>query len=372
VPTAPYLLAIVAAVVLVVVVVLVLAVVVGRRPGPDRLADPPDPTPAPPPEPAHAPPPAAAPPHDDLFHPVRPAGEPPALTEAPQWRPNGRYWPATGMRELAAAAAGQTQPSLRGTIRGNDGAPLGGAVLTVINVTGGQAGMARTEGDGRYRLDIPEEGSYVVIVRGAHHEPHASTVEVHRPYTVCDLQLTSAGGLAGTVTDEAGAPVRGATVILTSAAGAVVAARRSNERGAYVVTDVPPGQYTLTVTATGFDPMAVTIELPRTGVARYDPVLGTQLGVLRGVAVHEADGRPLADIRVRLVDADGRHVATVHTGPDGRYEFGRLGNGRYLVVASGYPEVASEVDLDGDRDHQVRLGWSEPVSLRVGAEGESQ
>lgn len=369
-PSAPYLLAIVAAVVLVVVVVLVLTVVVGRRPGPDRPADSTDPTPAPPPEAAPAPP--AASPTDDLFHPVRPAGERPALTGMPQWRPNGRYWPGTGMRELAAAAAGQTQPSLRGTIRGNDGAPLGGAVLTVINVTGGQAGMARTEADGRYRLDIPEEGSYVVIVRGAHHEPHASTVEVHRPYTVCDLRLTSAGGLSGTVTDEAGAPVRGATVILTSTAGAVVAARRSNERGAYVVTDVPPGQYTLTVTATGFDPTAVTIELPRTGLARYDPVLGTQFGVLRGTAIHEADGRPLADIRVRLVDADGRHVATVHTGPDGRYEFGRLGGGRYLVVASGYPEVASEVDLDGDHEHQVRLGWSEPVSMRVGAEEESQ
>lgn len=298
---------------------------------------------------------------------MRSAGAHAALPEVPQWRPNGHSWPAPGVREI-----GGSEPSLRGTILGHDGAPLGGAVLTVINVAGGQAGMARTESDGRYRLAIPEEGSYVVIVRGAHHEPHASTVEVHRPYTVCDLRLTSAAGAAGTVTDADGAPVRSATVILTSAEGAVVAARRTNERGGYSVSDVPPGQYTLTVTAPGFDPAAVTIELPRTGLARYDPVLDTQLGVLQGVAVDEFDGRPLADIRVRLLDADGRHVATVLTGPDGRYEFGRLSAGRYLVVASGYPEVASEVDVDGPSDHRVRLGWAEPVSVHVGAEGDSE
>lgn len=300
------------------------------------------------------------------FTPVRPAaqpGSPADGSELPRRTP-GRPWPAVGVRELAAAARhNSVQPVLHGVVRGDDGSPLANAVLTVINVTGGQAGTARTGPDGGYQLSIPEEGGYVLIARGVNHEPHASTVEVRRPHTVCDVQLTSAAGLMGLVTDSHGTGVPDATVILTNTAGVVVSAQRTNVQGGYTVTDLAPGLYTVTVAAEGFDPVAGLVDVPPTGVVRQNIAFGPRRASLRGVAVHEADGRPLADVRVRLVDPSGQSVATIHTGPDGRYEFGGLGTGRYTVVASGYPEVSGTVELAAEDTHEYEIRMGHRASL---------
>ncbi len=304
-------------------------------------------------------------------------------SELPRRMP-GRPWPAVGaavgVRELAANARPPEParpvpptPVLHGTVRGDDGALLANAVLTVINVTGGQAGTARTGPDGSYQLSIPGEGAYVLIARGVNHEPHASTVEVRGSHTTFDIRLTSAAGLLGVVSDTAGAPVPDATVILTNTTGVVVSAQRTNSQGGYGISDLAPGLYTVTTAAEGFDPIATLVDVPPTGVVRQNVTFAPRRVSLWGTAVHEADGRPLSDVRVRLLDEAGREVATVHTGPDGRYEFGGLGVGQYTVVASGYPKVSSSVELTEQQtaEHQVRMGYRpealEPAGTPAGA-----
>jgi hypothetical protein len=61
-----------------------------------------------------------------------------------------------------------------------------------------------------------------------------------------------AGSLRGTVTDPTGAVVPGATVVVSNekwAEGLV-----SNEKGRYVVTDLVPGTYEVSVSSEGFAP----------------------------------------------------------------------------------------------------------------------
>ncbi len=297
-------------------------------------------------------------------------------SELPRRMP-GRPWPAVGVRELAASArtpeaappSAPSTPVLHGTVRGDDGALLANAVLTVINVTGGQAGTARTGADGSYQLSIPGEGAYVLIARGVNHEPHASTVEVRGSHTVFDIRLTSAAGLMGIVSDTAGAAVPDATVILTNTTGVVVSAQRTNSQGGYAISDLAPGLYTVTTAAEGYDPVATLVDVPPTGVVRQNVTFAPRRVSLWGTAVHEADGRPLSDIRVRLLDEAGREVATVHTGPDGRYEFGGLGVGQYTVVATGYPKVSSAVELTehDSAEHQVRMGYRPEALEPAGA-----
>lgn len=324
-----------------------------------------------PPAPEQALPPVTAadrsdgPPTEQLFMPARPT--PPAGQNAASGRPAARTWPAVGVRELAAASRQIPKPVLRGTVRGDDGTPLADAVLTIINVTGGQAGSSRSAADGTYQLDIPAEGGYVLIARGVNHEPQASTVTVRGAVTTCDIRLTSAAGLMGVVTDADGTPMSGATVILTNTNGAVVSAQRTNVQGGYTVTDLTPGLYTVTATAHGQEPVATLVDVPPTGVVRQNVAFQPRRLAVRGVARHQADDRPLADVRVRLLDASGAVVAAATTGSDGRYEFTDLAPGGYTVAAGGYPEVTGALDLgDEAEEYDVRLGHpDEAAAIRL-------
>ena len=66
------------------------------------------------------------------------------------------------------------------------------------------------------------------------------------------------GTIYGTVTDATGALIAGATIKLTSSSTAVPRVTTSASDGAYTFTGVAPGSFTLSVSATNFDPTAVS------------------------------------------------------------------------------------------------------------------
>jgi hypothetical protein len=65
-------------------------------------------------------------------------------------------------------------------------------------------------------------------------------------------QTGGGGSIQGTVTDPTGAVVAGATVVATNVATKVETTRQTNDAGLYVMSPVPPGEYRLVVTTTGF------------------------------------------------------------------------------------------------------------------------
>ena len=68
-----------------------------------------------------------------------------------------------------------------------------------------------------------------------------------------NAQMAGTGAISGTVTDSTGAVIGGATVIATSVDQNVSASRTSTGAGDYSITPLLPGEYTLTVTAKGFE-----------------------------------------------------------------------------------------------------------------------
>ncbi|GAA1359139.1 MFS transporter [Streptomyces beijiangensis] len=236
---------------------------------------------------------------------------------------------------------------IRGIVRGTEGAPVGGAAVTLISLAGRQLGRAVAHGDGGYAVDAPGSGSYVLIASADGFQPQASTVVVGGDELHYDILLSGTSGLSGVVkAAEGGAPIEGAMVVVTDVRGDVLATGKSGEQGEFTFGDLIPGSVTIAVNAAGFRPAALPVEIGGQGVTRIEAAL--QSGALvQGVVRGGADRRPLPDARVTLVDAAGNVVATSTTGDDGAYAFADLTTGEYTVIATGYPPVAGSLSVAG-------------------------
>jgi hypothetical protein len=65
-------------------------------------------------------------------------------------------------------------------------------------------------------------------------------------------QLGSTGAIQGTITDPGGSVVPGARVVATNVATNVETTRQTNDSGLYVIKPLPPGEYKLVVSRSGF------------------------------------------------------------------------------------------------------------------------
>ena len=246
---------------------------------------------------------------------------------------------------------------VRGVVRGAEGAPVARAAVTLISLGGRQLGRSVAQADGGYVLDAPGSGSYVLIASADGFQPQASTVVVGDEPLAFDILLAGTSGLSGTVrTDEGNAPVQGAMVLVTDVRGDVLATGVSGEAGEFTFGELVPGSVTVAVTAAGYRPLALPVEVGGQGVTRVDVSLRSG-ALVRGV-VRAGSGRaPLNDARVTLIDAAGNVVATSTTGEDGVYAFTDLDAGEYSVIATGYPPVAGSLTVNGSGidGHDIEL-----------------
>ncbi|MBM7439873.1 MFS transporter [Streptomyces sp. HB132] len=262
---------------------------------------------------------------------------------------------------MARTDPGPQQPAppsgtpVRGCVQHPDGTAVGRAALTLIDGQGRQVGRGASGGDGRYALSAPGAGSYVLIAAAGGHQPQAVSVTVGERPVELDVVLGGAGRLAGAVLTPDGAPVHDAAVTLTDVRGEVVASTRTGREGAYVISELVAGEYTLAASAPAFRPAALPVSVQAARETRQDIELAGG-AVLRGI-VRAPGGRAVEDARVTLLDAAGNVVDTLTTGSDGAFRFVDLSTGEYTVIAAGYPPVATVLQLPGggrtERDLQL-------------------
>jgi hypothetical protein len=150
--------------------------------------------------------------------------------------------------------------TVTGEVTGPDGLPLGGVQVVVsagdfsaqtATLTTGGAGA----GAGSYTVaDVPTPGMYTVTFSLDGYQPETRQVGFITPTTVTgvSVQLRRAdAAITGTVSGG-GRPLAGATVELTDGETTRNTATAATPAGGYVFANVPPGSYTLTVSAPGF------------------------------------------------------------------------------------------------------------------------
>ena len=95
------------------------------------------------------------------------------------------------------------------------------------------------------------------------------------------------GSVIGTVTDQSGAVVQKAHVVVTNRATGVQRETDADENGHYRITDLPPAEYDLKVTASGFKPLTQTgLRVGANTVATADASL--QVGAMADQVTVEA------------------------------------------------------------------------------------
>jgi EmrB/QacA subfamily drug resistance transporter len=155
---------------------------------------------------------------------------------------------------------------LAGTVRGGDGEVLPGALVVATDQHGDVTASTTTGMDGGYRIGDLLPGDYTLSVSAPGHRPAAVPATVTAETARCDIQLTVAATLRGTVRTPDGRVLDDARVTLIDAAGNVVGTRTTSVDGSYAFTDLSSEQYT--VIASGYPPVAtqVTLDGGREGV----------------------------------------------------------------------------------------------------------
>ncbi|WP_319944963.1 MSCRAMM family protein [Nocardia macrotermitis] len=252
-----------------------------------------------------------------------------------------------------ASAVGGQPLSVR--VHREDGRPVSGAALTLIDQRGQQVARATGGDNGNYRIAAPAAGQYVLIASASGHQPAAATVFADGRTTPWELTLTGNGELSGVVTTGDGQPLAGVTITLTDPRGDVVTAGVTGDDGVYTCQGTVAGVYTLVAVAQGRQPHAVTLTVPESGMLHYDIELSSTAALV-GRAWSASD--VVADAQVSVLDSAGRVVGSVFTDAEGNYRIPDLPDGDYTVVARGYPEVSSRVWINGaNLTHNVNLGY---------------
>jgi EmrB/QacA subfamily drug resistance transporter len=250
-------------------------------------------------------------------------------------------WPSGGRHEAIGTP-------IIGYVRRSDGAPAVDVVLTLINHGGQQVERGVSDANGAFRMTAPLDGVYVLIASSAGHQPAASTLRAAGEPVEIDVVLTGTAHASGVVHAN-GTLIPGAMVTLTDSNGEVVGTAKTRGDGRYTFAELLSGAYTLVVNADGYRPHAAALAVADNGDVLSDVELSAAARI-SGQTVADG-GRPVADARVTLVDANGHVVAMTSSDDAGAYSFHDLPEGQYTVIASGYPPVTSH--------HQINAGATE-------------
>jgi len=141
--------------------------------------------------------------------------------------------------------------------------PIGGAVVTLIDIRGDVVVTTTTGSDGRFGFLALAHGLYTLTAAATTVHPVACSVDVPaRGDVIHDIEVVVRVQLVGSVrTASTGAPVPEALTTLLDADGHVIGSALTGTDGEFVFDDLQAGAYT--VIATGYPPVAAEIQVGR-------------------------------------------------------------------------------------------------------------
>ncbi|MDZ7729951.1 MAG: carboxypeptidase regulatory-like domain-containing protein [Natrialbaceae archaeon] len=225
---------------------------------------------------------------------------------------------------------------LNGTVTGTITEADTGATIQNATVTLETGQSATTDASGTYTLADVVPGTYNLTADHANYTANTTSVTVGPNQTVTeDLALSAQNGsISGTVTDQDGADLSGATVTIDSTGQSAT----TDANGTYTIADVAPGSYNLTASLANYsDATATNVTVgPGEAVTDVNLTLVELNGTVSGTVTNSSDGTALANATVEVVGTD----QTATTDATGNYTITDVVPGTYDVQAAAPGYVA--------------------------------
>lgn len=237
----------------------------------------------------------------------------------------------TDLNIALIANPGQISGTVTETTSGN---PISGALVEVQR-NGLVVAFGVTSSSGAYAISGIAPGVYSVSIKEKDHQSFLTgAIVLASLTTTVNAELTlSPGTISGVVTnDVSGDPIPNA-VVTVDVGGTLVGSAVTNDVGAYLITGISPGSYTIKAQAALFETLVQgAIVLPNaTTISNFS--LQVSPGSISGTVESEDTGTPISGASVDL-KANGSVVATTLTAADGTYSFEGVAPGAYSVLVS--------------------------------------
>lgn len=212
--------------------------------------------------------------------------------------------------------------SISGWVKDADENPIEGVTITA---TGGYTAI--TDGTGAYGFIDLEAGTYTLTASKEGYTFAPESLEVTLPPNAVSQDFIGTlmtYSISGCVKDADENPIEGVTISATGGYTAV-----TDAMGAYSITDLGPGIYTLTASKNGysFEPISREVTLPPDAIAQ--DFVGTYLISSISGRVTEADGTPIAAVTLSITGG-----YSTMTDFSGEYSLSDLPPGSYTIIPS--------------------------------------
>ncbi|MBN1676395.1 MAG: carboxypeptidase regulatory-like domain-containing protein, partial [Kiritimatiellae bacterium] len=186
--------------------------------------------------------------------------------------------------------------------------------------------------------DLPP-GDYRLEIWARELCPFQDTISIGTTNATISAWMDAGRTVEGTVRDESGVSIAGATLTFTDTATTMVFRAASDADGNYAVSMLPPAEYSVLAVDGLHQPerlsgVSTFGELSRT----LDVTLDSYLAGAATGTVTDGAGNPVFGASVTATDSALVPLGTALTGPDGQYVLGGLPVERVLLAAQGYTE----------------------------------
>lgn len=162
------------------------------------------------------------------------------------------------------------------------------------------------------------------------------------------LGQRTTGSIEGTVKDAQGAVISQASIVVKKKDSNAEVSTTSNDEGYFKVSNLDPGKYTLTVSASGFASTEAEVEVNIAQSRVHEIVLGEPVnGKIKGLVRDQSGHQPLAKAKITIKRSDDGTSSDTETDNQGNYEKPGLAPGNYSVEANaaGYRPQVKRVSL---------------------------